>query len=166
MCRCNAYANAPEQAVLAAEKEIEISSKLALGYRVLDMAKLFVGTPAKRSVLPSRFASNTKACLARTNGHLKSRHKYHAPIFTLCEGPVVTRRPGLDFTLRAIVPPLDAPFPGWQLRKLLQSGFVHPLSGHWAPGGLPRWGMNGPRRATSFPYLHRILRVALPCALA
>lgn len=40
---CSAYANAPEQAVLAAERAIEISPSFALGHLVLGMAELFSG---------------------------------------------------------------------------------------------------------------------------
>ena len=40
---CSAIANAPEQAVLAAEKAIEISPSFALGYLVLGMGRLFRG---------------------------------------------------------------------------------------------------------------------------
>jgi len=40
---CSAQANAPEQAVLAAEKAIEISPSFALGYLVLGMGHLFRG---------------------------------------------------------------------------------------------------------------------------
>ncbi|MCP4620290.1 MAG: transcriptional regulator [Bradyrhizobium sp.] len=40
---CSACANAPEQAVLAAEKSIEISSSFALGHLVLGMGHLFRG---------------------------------------------------------------------------------------------------------------------------
>ncbi len=40
---CSACANAPEQAVLAAEKSIEISPSFALGYLVLGMGHLFRG---------------------------------------------------------------------------------------------------------------------------
>jgi TolB-like protein/Flp pilus assembly protein TadD len=40
---CSAYANAPEQAVLAAERAIEISPSFALGHLVLGMAELFRG---------------------------------------------------------------------------------------------------------------------------
>ncbi|WP_429806455.1 winged helix-turn-helix domain-containing tetratricopeptide repeat protein [Ensifer sp. B1-9] len=41
---CSAYANAPEQAVLAAERAIEISPSFALGHLVLGMAELFRGS--------------------------------------------------------------------------------------------------------------------------
>ncbi|WP_298370517.1 winged helix-turn-helix domain-containing protein [uncultured Bradyrhizobium sp.] len=41
---CSAYANAPEQAVLAAEKAIEISPSFALGHLVLGMGQLFRGS--------------------------------------------------------------------------------------------------------------------------
>jgi TolB-like protein len=41
---CSSYANAPEQAVLAAEKAIEISPSFALGHLVLGMGRLFRGT--------------------------------------------------------------------------------------------------------------------------
>lgn len=40
---CSAYANAPEQAVLAAEKAIELSPSFALGHLVLGMGQLFRG---------------------------------------------------------------------------------------------------------------------------
>jgi TolB-like protein len=40
---CSTQANAPEQAVLAAEKAIEISPSFALGYLVLGMGNLFRG---------------------------------------------------------------------------------------------------------------------------
>lgn len=40
---CSAYANAPEQAILAAEKAIEISPSFALGHLVLGMGHLFRG---------------------------------------------------------------------------------------------------------------------------
>lgn len=40
---CSPYANAPEQAVLAAEKTIELNSSFALGHLVLGMAQLFRG---------------------------------------------------------------------------------------------------------------------------
>jgi len=42
---CSPYANAPEQAVLAAEKAIEISPSFALGHLVLGMGQLFRGSP-------------------------------------------------------------------------------------------------------------------------
>jgi TolB-like protein len=41
---CSAYANAPEQAVLAAEKAIEMSPSFALGHLVLGMGQLFRGS--------------------------------------------------------------------------------------------------------------------------
>jgi tetratricopeptide (TPR) repeat protein len=41
---CSAYTNAPEQAVLAAEKAIEISPSFALGHLVLGMGQLFRGS--------------------------------------------------------------------------------------------------------------------------
>jgi TolB-like protein len=41
---CSPYANAPEQAVLAAEKAIEISPSFALGHLVLGMGQLFRGS--------------------------------------------------------------------------------------------------------------------------
>lgn len=41
---CSAYSNAPEQAVLAAERAIEISPSFALGHLVLGMAQLFRGS--------------------------------------------------------------------------------------------------------------------------
>jgi TolB-like protein len=44
---CSAYANAPEQAVLAAEKAIEVSPSFALGHLVLGMGHLFRGNPAE-----------------------------------------------------------------------------------------------------------------------
>ena len=47
----SAYANAPEQAVLAAEKAIEVSLSFALGHLVLGMAQLFRGS-ASKAVLP------------------------------------------------------------------------------------------------------------------
>ena len=40
---CSAYANAPEQSVLAAERAVEISPSFALGHLVLGMGKLFRG---------------------------------------------------------------------------------------------------------------------------
>ena len=40
---CSAYADAPEQAILAAEKTVEISPSFALGHLVLGMAHLFGG---------------------------------------------------------------------------------------------------------------------------
>jgi TolB-like protein len=43
---CSPYANAPEQAVLAAEKAIEISPSFALGHLVLGMGQLFRGSAA------------------------------------------------------------------------------------------------------------------------
>jgi hypothetical protein len=43
----SAYANAPEQAVLAAEKAIEVSPSFALGHLVLGMAQLFRGSASK-----------------------------------------------------------------------------------------------------------------------
>ena len=43
----SAYANAPEQAVLAAEKAIEVSPSFALGHLVLGMAQLFRGSALK-----------------------------------------------------------------------------------------------------------------------
>ena len=45
----SAYANAPEQAVLAAEKAIEVSPSFALGHLVLGMAQLFAAPPPKLS---------------------------------------------------------------------------------------------------------------------
>jgi TolB-like protein len=42
---CSAYANAPEQAILAAEAAIEISNSFALGHLVLGMGQLFRGCP-------------------------------------------------------------------------------------------------------------------------
>lgn len=47
----SAYANAPEQAVLAAEKAVEISPSFALGHLVLGMARLFRGQ-AREAVVP------------------------------------------------------------------------------------------------------------------
>lgn len=44
---CSAYASAPEQAVLAAEKAIEISPSFALGHLVLGMGLLFRGSAAE-----------------------------------------------------------------------------------------------------------------------
>ncbi|MGX9180581.1 winged helix-turn-helix domain-containing tetratricopeptide repeat protein [Mesorhizobium sp. BHbdii] len=41
---CSAYANAPEQAVLAAERAVEISPSFALGHLVLGMGQLFRGS--------------------------------------------------------------------------------------------------------------------------
>jgi len=41
---CSPYANAPEQAVVAAEKAIEISPSFALGHLVLGMGQLFRGS--------------------------------------------------------------------------------------------------------------------------
>ena len=41
---CSAYANAPEQAILAAERAIEISPSFALGHLVLGMGQLFRGS--------------------------------------------------------------------------------------------------------------------------
>lgn len=46
---CSAYANAPEQAVLAAEKAIEISPSFALGHLVLGMGQLFRGSAGEAS---------------------------------------------------------------------------------------------------------------------
>jgi TolB-like protein len=43
---CSAFANAPEQAVLAAEKAIEVSPSFALGHLVLGMGHLFRGNAA------------------------------------------------------------------------------------------------------------------------
>jgi TolB-like protein len=43
----SAYANAPEQAVLAAEKAIEVSPSFALGHLVLGLAQLFRGFASK-----------------------------------------------------------------------------------------------------------------------
>jgi TolB-like protein len=43
----SAYANAPEQAVLAAEKAIEVSPSFALGHLVLGVAQLFRGFASK-----------------------------------------------------------------------------------------------------------------------
>ena len=43
----SAYANAPEQAVLSAEKAIEVSPSFALGYLVHGMAQLFRGSAPK-----------------------------------------------------------------------------------------------------------------------
>lgn len=43
---CSNYANGPEQAVLAAEKAIEITPSFALGHLVLGMAHLFRGCPS------------------------------------------------------------------------------------------------------------------------
>jgi TolB-like protein len=40
---CSPYADAPEQAILAAEKAIELNSSFALGHLVLGMAQLFRG---------------------------------------------------------------------------------------------------------------------------
>ena len=40
---CSVYANAPEQAIVAAEKAVEISPSYALGHLVLGLAKLFRG---------------------------------------------------------------------------------------------------------------------------
>jgi TolB-like protein len=48
---CSPYANAPEQAVLAAEKAIEISPSFALGHLVLGMGQLFRGS-ADKAVSP------------------------------------------------------------------------------------------------------------------
>ena len=48
---CSPYANAPEQAVLAAEKAIEISPSFALGHLVLGMGHLFRGS-ASEAVSP------------------------------------------------------------------------------------------------------------------
>ena len=47
----SAYANAPEQAVLAAEKAIEVSPSFALGHLALGMAQLFLAPPPKPSRL-------------------------------------------------------------------------------------------------------------------
>ena len=47
----SAYANAPEQAVLAAERAIEVSPSFALGYLVHGMAQLFRGS-ASRAIPP------------------------------------------------------------------------------------------------------------------
>jgi TolB-like protein len=47
----SAYANAPEQAVLAAEKAIEVSPSFALGYLVQGIAQLFRGS-ASKAILP------------------------------------------------------------------------------------------------------------------
>jgi TolB-like protein len=44
---CSAFANAPEQAVLAAEKTIEVSPSFALGHLVLGMGHLFRGNAAE-----------------------------------------------------------------------------------------------------------------------
>lgn len=44
---CSAFANAPEQAVLAAEKAIEVSPSFALGHLVLGMGHLFRGNAAE-----------------------------------------------------------------------------------------------------------------------
>jgi tetratricopeptide (TPR) repeat protein len=44
---CSAYANAPEQAVLAAEKAIEVNPSFALGHLVLGTAQLFRGFASK-----------------------------------------------------------------------------------------------------------------------
>jgi len=41
---CSAYANAPEQAILAAERAIQISPSFALGHLVLGMGQLFRGS--------------------------------------------------------------------------------------------------------------------------
>lgn len=41
---CSAYGNAPEQAVLAAEKAVELAPSFALGHLVLGMAHLFRGS--------------------------------------------------------------------------------------------------------------------------
>jgi len=48
---CSPYANAPEQAVLAAEKAIEISPSFALGHLVLGMSQLFRGS-AREAIPP------------------------------------------------------------------------------------------------------------------
>lgn len=48
---CSAYANAPEQAVLAAEKAIELSPSFALGHLVLGMGHLFRGN-ASEAITP------------------------------------------------------------------------------------------------------------------
>ena len=44
---CSAYGNAPEQAVLAGEKAIELAPSFALGHLVLGMAHLFRGSAAE-----------------------------------------------------------------------------------------------------------------------
>jgi tetratricopeptide (TPR) repeat protein len=44
---CSAYANAPEQTVLAAEKAIEISPSFALGHLVLGMGQLYRGSASE-----------------------------------------------------------------------------------------------------------------------
>jgi TolB-like protein len=44
---CSAFANAPEQVVLAAEKAIEVSPSFALGHLVLGMGHLFRGNAAE-----------------------------------------------------------------------------------------------------------------------
>src|SRR5690606_21039730 len=44
---CSVYADAPEQAVLAAERAIEISPSFALGHLVLGMAHLFRGSASE-----------------------------------------------------------------------------------------------------------------------
>jgi TolB-like protein len=44
---CSAYANAPEQAVLAAERAVELNPSFALGHLVLGMAHLFRGSPSE-----------------------------------------------------------------------------------------------------------------------
>ena len=44
---CSAYANAPEQAVLAAEKAVEISPSFALGHLVLGMGQLYRGSASE-----------------------------------------------------------------------------------------------------------------------
>jgi tetratricopeptide (TPR) repeat protein len=44
---CSAYANAPEQTILAAEKAIEISPSFALGHLVLGMGHLYRGGPGE-----------------------------------------------------------------------------------------------------------------------
>jgi pentatricopeptide repeat protein len=48
---CSAYANAPEQAVLAAEKAIDMSPSFALGHLALGMGQLFRGS-AREAVSP------------------------------------------------------------------------------------------------------------------
>ncbi|QRM55241.1 transcriptional regulator [Sinorhizobium sp. BG8] len=48
---CSAYSDAPEQAVLAAERAIEISPSFALGHLVLGMAELFRGN-ASSAIAP------------------------------------------------------------------------------------------------------------------
>ena len=44
---CSAYGNAPEQAVLAGEKAVELAPSFALGHLVLGMAHLFRGSGAE-----------------------------------------------------------------------------------------------------------------------